>query len=388
MTPNAADAPLPDFDLERFVDHLAEFVGFKTVVCRNPTEFSRAADWVRQFMADTDAEFIELECNGQTTTLIKPRESDSPALLADGHVEVVPAADPMFRLRIEGRRAHGRGAADMKTQVVMLLQVLHDLLTSDDHRDFWVVLTEDEEVGSLGGAAAVIDHLARRDALPGVVFVPDGGHDFAYVEKEKGVAAFGVIASGAGGHASRPWLATNPIEIVMAFARDLTSAFPAPSSEDDWRHSVQVTTIHAGDAGNEIPQQCRAGFDLRFTEAYTTDELRAAVTDIADAHGLAVRFSKVDAAAVYPRDTPIGAAYLQMLADVIGRQPRIVHAAGASNGRLYAQAGDVQVLMTGPTAGGAHSRREWVDLDCLPRYHELVHRTVRLVSDRARAATR
>lgn len=92
-------------------------------MCRNPEEFRRANEWVRDVLAGSD------------------------------HVEVVPAAPLMFSLDVRGSCAYGRGAADMKTQVVMLLWVLRDPLTDDDHHDFWLVLTEDEEVGSQGGRA-------------------------------------------------------------------------------------------------------------------------------------------------------------------------------------------------------------------------------------------
>lgn len=91
-------------------------------------------------------------------------------------------------------------------------------------------------------------------------------------------------------------------------------------------------------------------------------------------------------ATYYPRDARVAVAYLDILRKVIDREPVIEHSAGASNGRFYAAHG-THVLMTGPRCGGAHSRTEWVDTSSLPAYHDLVHRTVELVSDRARSAS-
>lgn len=374
----------PDLDLDRFVDDLRTLVGFRTVVCRNPDAFARARDWIRQYLADTDAEFVDFDVEGMTSTIIRPRGSTRPTMIGDAHLEVVPAAEQMFELEREGDLLYGRGAADMKTALLMLLRVMRDLLTSDDHRDLWLVITEDEEVGSQRGAACIVDYLAQRDLLPPVAFVPDGGHDFAYVEREKGIATIHAVACGDTAHASRPWLAVNPIETMMAFAHACRQAYPDPTDEADWRSTFVPTGISAGGPTNQIPAECRAVFDMRFTGDDSPTEFRARIDGIADEHGVAVRYSKLDAAANYPRDAPIAREYLHMLQQVTGAEPTILHSAGASNGRFYASQG-VHVLMTNARAGGAHSRREWVDASSLPVYHEVVHRTVALVADRVRA---
>lgn len=373
-----------ELDLDRFTDDLATLVGYQTVVCRNDGEFARARDWIRQYLAGTDAEFVDFDVDGLTSTIIRPASSAKPTLIGDAHLEVVPGAEPMFALRRDGTRLYGRGAADMKTALLMLLRVMRDLLTSDDHYDLWLVITEDEEVGSQRGARCVVEHLVDRDLLPPVAFVPDGGHDFSYVEREKGIAVIRAVACGDGGHASRPWLAANPIDTMAAFARACSQVFPDPRDERDWRPTFVPTAITAGGASNQIPTECRAVFDLRYTENFTPTDIRARVNDIADTHGVAVQFSKLDAAARYPSDAPIARDYLDLLEDVSGRCPPILHSAGASNGRFYAAHGS-HVLMTNARAGGAHSRLEWVDESSLPAYYELVHRTVRLVANRVRS---
>lgn len=374
----------PDLDLATFVDDLRTLVRYRTVVCRNPEAFTHARDWIRQYLAGTDAEFLDFDVEGMTSTIIRPHGSTRPTMIGDAHLEVVPAADQMFELTREDDRLYGRGVADMKTALLMLLRVLRDLLTSDDHRDLWLVITEDEEVGSQRGAACIVDYLAERDLLPPVAFVPDGGHDFAYVEREKGIAAIRAVACGDTAHASRPWLAANPIEAMMAFARDCKQAYPDPADEADWRSTFVPTRISADGPTNQIPAECRAVFDMRFTGDDTPAAFRARIDEIADERGVAVRYSKLHAAAYYPRDAPIARDYLQMLAQTTSREPKILHSAGASNGRFYAAQG-VHVLMTNASAGGGHSRREWVDASSLPTYHEVVHRTIALVADRVRS---
>jgi len=73
----------------------------------------------------------------------------------------------------------------MKTQCLVMV-VLRKLIDEGNHNDFWLLFSEDEEVGSANGVRIVLDYLSSKNLLPQVVFAPDGGPDFAYVEKEKG----------------------------------------------------------------------------------------------------------------------------------------------------------------------------------------------------------
>ncbi len=368
----------PEFDLDAYIHHLTTLVGFRTEVCRNRNEFERTNQWIKDFLDGLPVEYIEFECHGVTSMIIKPIDSERPRMIGDGHVEVVPAPDHLFELRSRDGYLHGRGVADMKTQVLAMLYVLRDLGQSGDHQDFWLVLSEDEEVGSEAGTAVVVDHLVTEGLLPPVVFAPDGGPDFGYVEKEKGIATFTVTAPGVAAHASRPYLAENAIDNLYAVAEALRVQYPPPADEQDWRPSVSMTRVSAGDAANRIPDVATGVFDLRFTESTSPEEIRTEVTEIVKKLGAAVDFAKVDAATYYPREAPIAQRFIDLLAEAGDGPPEIIHSAGASNGRIYAAAGDVHVLMSNPTVCGAHGEDEWVAIDSLEPYYRLVLATASL----------
>ena len=175
----------PFFDEPAFLEDLATLVGFRTVVCSNRAEFVRSSRWIRDFFDPALTEFIDFDCHGLTTTIVKHLGSKRPGMIGAGHIEVVPGSDDQHALRREGDRLYGRGVADMKTQVLAMMHTLRRMIAEGDHRNFWLVLSQDEEVGSEAGATVVVDHLVAKDLLPPVVFAPDGGPDFAYVEKEK-----------------------------------------------------------------------------------------------------------------------------------------------------------------------------------------------------------
>lgn len=353
------------------------------MVCQNPDEFRRADEWIHGLFDPERTGFEEFSCHGLTSSLIRPKGSERPRILGDGHIEVVPGDDSLFELRERDGLLIGRGVADMKTQCLMMIYVLRELIEEGEGNDFWLLLSEDEEVGSRYGVELVSGRLAERGLLPPVVFAPDGGPDFAYVEKEKGIVTFEMTVPGKAAHASRPYLGDNAIARMMALDTALAEAFPNPEAETDWRPSVSMTSIEAGGASNKIPDRCRAGFDLRLTERETVEEITGRLEEIAGRFDAELEILQADPATYYPREKPVARRYLDILRRVSGREPEILHSAGASNGRIYvARDPEIHVLMSSPSVGSAHSEDEHLDPDSLEAYYRLCYETAKMEVDR------
>lgn len=367
------------FDPEPFLADLATFIGFKTVVCQNPGEFRKANAWIKAFFDPRKTEFIEIDCHGLTSMIIKPRDSSRPNVLGDGHIEVVPGEDELFELTERDGILYGRGVADMKSQCLAMMYVLRRLIDEDRHNDFWIVFSEDEEVGSAYGVAVVVDYLCERGLYPNVVFAPDGGPNFAYVEKEKGILSFKARVGGKAAHASRPHLGVNALDRMMAFYGELQRRFPNPRREEDWTVSLSMTSIQGGEAFNKIPDRCEAGFDVRLTEDWDAQELADEISRIGAGFDAELDFLQKDPAVYYPKEAPIARRYLSILRRVSGKEPEILHSAGASNGRLYvAKQPDLHVLMSSPVMGGSHAVGECLDPSSLEGFYQLVLETALL----------
>ena len=368
--------------LEEFIEDLTTLVGFRTEVCRNRDEFRRANEWiVEEVLADVDVDVGRHECHGLTTLVLRRAGSERPVLLADAHLEVVPADAEAFTLRREGDRLVGRGTADMKTQLLALLHVLRDRLRQDVADDTWLVVSQDEEVGSRAGTAVVLDDLRSRDLLPPVAFVPDGGVDFTAVAGEKGVVQALVTATGPGAHGSRPWLADNPVAALCALHQDLKDRWPDPDGEDDRRPSVTLARIEAGHARNRVPERARAALDVRYPGDVDQGEVVHVLRRTAAEHGVELDVDNIAQATDYDLDGPVGTAWRTALADVVDRdEAPTVRTAGASNGRFWHSAG-ATVLMANPTSGGAHAEDEWVAIDAIEPFLELTARTVEIAHE-------
>jgi succinyl-diaminopimelate desuccinylase len=370
------------FDLVSFLADLEKFIRFKTCVDQNKSEFLAARQWIQDFFDPAVTDFETYTFNGFTSLLIKPKGSERPCLLGDGHIEVVPGRNDMFALEQQGAHLYGRGVADMKTQCLMMMTVLRDLLASRQAIDFWLLFSEDEEIGSEYGVQKMAKLLDERGCLPDVVFVPDGGPNFGYVEKEKGMISFEVVIEGEAAHGSRPFLGVNAIDQMMALYRKFQERFPDPKSEADWIPSLVMTRIQGGQAHNQIPDKCQATFDLRFTENEDPDQIVAELEALAEPNNTDISYSEIGVATYYPRERPIAHQYISLLRDLSGREPPILHTNGASNARFYVmQKPNIQILMSNPTVVGAHADTECLDANSLPAYYELVCKLVHLSQD-------
>ncbi len=366
-------------DKSLFLADLDTFIRFKTCVEQNREEFDKARKWIKAFFDPARTEFVELSYNGFTNVIVRAKGSKKPRVLGDGHIEVVPAESELFTLRHENGLLYGRGVADMKTQCLTMMWVLRELIAEDNHNDFWLLFTEDEEIGSSNGVRRVVDHLDDNDQLPDVVFVPDGGPDFAYVEKEKGIIRFNAVVMGKAAHASRPFLGLNAIERTFAFHEVLREQFPNPKDESDWVPSLALTRIKAGEAFNKIPDVCVAGFDLRYTEDYSAVAIVERIQALAAPFAAEIQVQEVAKATYYPKEEPVAQSFLEILRRVSGKVPTIFHSNGASNGHFYvAKRPDIQVLMSNPTVVGSHAKEECLVEASLEPYYKLVRATALL----------
>jgi succinyl-diaminopimelate desuccinylase len=368
------------FDERSFLSDLDTFIRFETCVDQNQSEFADARAWIQAFFDPTVTAFDIFTFKRYTSLVIRPRASERPRLLGDGHIEVVPGRSGLFRLRQEGPLLFGRGVADMKTQCLMMMTVLRDQLSTGQAVDFWLLFSEDEEIGSTHGALQMTELLDERGCLPEVVFVPDGGPDFAYVEKEKGMISFDVTVRGQTAHGSRPFLGVNAIERMMALYADFQARFPNPSSEADWVSSLVMTRIDGGQAHNQIPDQCSASFDMRFTETTSSEEVLAELEEIGQRYQADITYREIGVATHYPRERPLARRYIDLLRHVSGKEPDVLHSNGASNARFYImQKPTIQILMSNPRVVGAHADEECLDARSLPAYYQLIRDTVQLI---------
>jgi carboxypeptidase PM20D1 len=193
-------------------------------------------------VADAD---VTIEKMGETATLTaryRGNGSKKPMLLS-GHMDVVEAKpadwvrDP-FTAVVENGYVYGRGASDMKFDVVMLVSTLIKLKQEGfkPSRDIVLALSGDEETDmftsqKLAKQLAGAEFAINADAGGGLL--DDAGKPVVYQVQagEKTYADFDITITNPGGHSSRPG-ATNAIyDLAKIIDRIGAYRFPAQPNE-------------------------------------------------------------------------------------------------------------------------------------------------------------
>jgi succinyl-diaminopimelate desuccinylase len=125
--------------------------------------------------------------NQERVNLVAHRhEEGKPHQIFYAHIDVVPAQGwQAFNSRVEDGRIYGRGAADMKGGIVVLLVSLEAVACKPLKYDTSVMITTDEEVGQASQLRYLVRYL---QPVAGVfVFILDSS--FGYV----GIASLGAV---------------------------------------------------------------------------------------------------------------------------------------------------------------------------------------------------
>jgi acetylornithine deacetylase/succinyl-diaminopimelate desuccinylase-like protein len=249
---------------------------------------------------------------------IAGRRPGKPVVLL-GHLDVVPAHDegwiePPFSGAIRDGFIYGRGAIDMKSQVVCQLISFIELHRSGavPERDVIFLATADEEVGGSLGAEYMFQKVADLGDASfvlsegGFVMEEEGRLHASISTGEKQMCQFMIRATGTGGHGSMPHHDSASDKVVRAANRIIDAPMPlqptriavrylegllkgrkigrkrfaglkealrdrtfcrfvkdSPLFNALLRNTVTLTMLKAGDKINVIPTEAAAYFDAR-----------------------------------------------------------------------------------------------------------------------------
>jgi acetylornithine deacetylase len=207
----------------------------------------------------------------------------TPGLLFNVHVDTVPAgegwtSDPL-RLAVEGDRAIGRGAADIKGAAACLVAAARRA-----PGDVALLFTSDEEAGS---SRCIRHFLAGEHGFEGVVVAEPTG--CRAVLEHRGIATATGRFHGVGGHASAPRALEDSAlhEAVRWASRAL--AFAEESEARRYRNlsgiRFNLGVLGGGTKANMIASSADLRFGVRPLPDQRPEDLVAAITGLAPRAG-------------------------------------------------------------------------------------------------------
>lgn len=337
--------------------------------------------FVRRWLDDRGITYIETPNDPRRPNIIATigDPSNGPVIAMNGHLDVVPVSDAsswntdpfVGVLGDDGTRLYGRGAADMKSSVGVMLIMMELFRDAPLNGALTVHIVSDEERGANFGTKHVIAEIeAGRIPRPSYTIVGEGS-DFKVRIAERGGLAVRVHFKGRASHtAAARVTGINALQKaakgILALEHHIDTFHPAVGYP-----VLSVNGIEAGIASNVVPGEAVIDIDRRTIPGESVEsviaDIRSKLDPIAETdpdflYDLEYDASRFTEANMTSPDSPLVAALQKSLVSM-GRTPEFfVEWAGITDARLYRGIGIDTVIM-GAAGENEHGANENILVD-------------------------
>lgn len=208
----------------------------------------------------------------------------APRIALVGHLDTVRTQHD-GPPRVEGNRLYGAGAADMKSGLAVMIELVERLDLGALPCDLTLIFYEREEgpfeENRLGPILDTHPDLHELDLA--VCLEPS--------DNQMQLGAMGSVHAtltfqGRTAHSARPWQGENALFKVAAFIQELQQREPHDVEIDGYvfREVMTPTVIHGGRARNVVPGEVELNVNYRFAPGRTPEEAFAELRQIAGEH--------------------------------------------------------------------------------------------------------
>ncbi|MEJ2888883.1 M20/M25/M40 family metallo-hydrolase [Actinomycetospora sp. OC33-EN06] len=350
--------------LDEVVDDLAQLVRTETP-STDPSLLARGAaelvSWVRERWRGESVTTLG-EGPGAVIQVDAPGSLPGVVVLL-GHLDTVFEAGTLARrpFSVVDGIARGPGVFDMKAGLV---QGVHAVAALDElgvpRPTVRLLVSADEEVGSLGSRAALV---AASSGASAVLVLEPGGVAGTVKTARKGVGLWTVTATGVAAHAGLdPEAGASAVHELAALTTHLVGlADPAAGT------TVNVGVLTGGTRPNVVAEHARLDLDVRARTTGEAERVGEALAAWRPADGRV----HVDVSGGWnrppwsePAPELVERARSVVASLVVPFDPREV--GGGSDGNILAAAGLPVLDGLGASGGGAHAEHEHVVVDDIP----------------------
>ena len=201
-------------------------------------------------------------------------ESSKGGVILSGHTDVVPVENQTwntnpFEVVEKKGRLYGRGTADMKSFIGIVLAFVPEFLEKPLATPVRLALSYDEEVGCLG-TPSLVESLSSKTSSPPTIVIVGEPTSMRVVTAHKGILAFRTTVTGIEAHSSAPDQGSNAIMhgaklvgFLRGLAQDLRDSKAQDLDFDTPFASINVGRIEGGNAVNIIPETCTIYWEYR-----------------------------------------------------------------------------------------------------------------------------
>jgi len=350
---------------QQFIDDLSKLVSLKTLTS-NLAENAKALDFI-QSKINEKAVIKRIKNSNAEILIASNNDTKNPDVCFLVHADVVGGKPEQFLMKIKNNIACGRGVSDMKFSIPIGCTLLNNLIETKSSLSFAFVVTTDEETGGFQGTA----YLAKQYRFkPKVLIVPDGGDDFIFINKAKGVCALRIDSVGKPAHSSRIWDGKNALEPLIKLCSEVLQRYEKNNKKESMRTTVNIGKMQGGVSANQVCPEAFCILDFRFPETTTFQTIFNEISDLAKKIDPSLKISiySMGAPTSVDKNNPIVKLFIKNMENFIGRKIEIKPTYGASDARHFVDL-DIPVLMIKPNGGDIHGDNENINIDsCLTFY--------------------
>jgi glutamate carboxypeptidase len=192
-------------------------------------------------------------------------------VLLIGHFDTVHPVGTIEQnpFRITGDRLYGPGALDMKSGVVLMIEVARYIVQHNRRPNLTLFLNSDEELGSIT-SVPLIREIARGGKI--ALAFESTLHEGLLKIGARGVRRFKVTATGKGGHAAYAEHNVNPVDAIADIIVDARRLCNPTNGI-----VVTPTVITASDAPNVVPNVASVILECRGDSERKLDEVERSI---------------------------------------------------------------------------------------------------------------
>jgi succinyl-diaminopimelate desuccinylase len=319
--------------------------------------------------------------------------SSGPHISFAGHTDVVPAGDEAawshgaFSGDVKDGFLYGRGAVDMKGGIACSVAAVLQYLAyhggkprQDGAGSISFLITGDEEDLSVNGTVKLLKWVAARGEKFDhcVLGEPSNVETLGDCIKvgRRGSQSGTLYVDGVQGHVAYPHRAANPVPDIARLIVALSDEPLDHGSAQFQASNLEFTSVDVGNtAGNVIPGQARAKFNIRFNDHHTQETLRKLVDErLAKAAGNRIRARIVwepsNSNVFVTKPGAFTDLAVAAIEEVTGRKPELSTSGGTSDARFIAgYCPVIEFGLVGQTMHQVDERAPVADLEKLTKIY-------------------
>jgi acetylornithine deacetylase len=306
--------------------------------------------------------------------------TDKPGIALSGHTDVVPvdgqewSSDP-WTIAERGKRLFGRGTADMKGFLGVVLTKVPEMLRRKPSTPIHLIFSYDEEVGCVG-VRRLLDMFRHMPIRPRACIIGEPT-EMKVIVGHKGKMSQRCHVRGKECHSSLAPQGVNAVEYaaevityLKGMARRVAKDGPFDENFDVAHSTVHTGTVHGGTALNIVPKDCSFEFEFRYVPGVKPEALLAEVQAFAEDKLLpGMRAIDPDAGfsweplSSFPGlDTPVDSEIVAFVKSLTGANSVSKVAFGTEAG-LFQEVGIPTVICGPGNIAQAHKPDEYVEIE-------------------------